>query len=201
MDQHIAIHIPEAAQGEIDALLNDKDLQIIVKKPRKTRHGDYRKLTSGGHLITINKSLNPCRFLITLLHEIAHYRAYKCYGNNIQPHGLEWKKMFQKIMLPFLRPDVFPNTILPFLAKYIKNPKATTDSDIHLSLALKSLDPPNNKIYIYDVKSGSKFIASNGKVYKKGKKRRTRYECISIDSGRMYAFSPNAEVELMDQDP
>ena len=37
-----------------------------------------------------------------------------------------------------------------------------------------------------------------GKVYKKGKKRRTRYECISIDSGRIYAFNPNAEVELMD---
>lgn len=93
---------------------------------------------------------------------------------------------------------MFPNTILPHLAKYIKNPKATTDSDVHLSLALKLLDPPNNKIYVFDVKPGSIFIASNGKMYKKGKKRRTRYECISIDSGRIYAFNPNAEVELID---
>jgi hypothetical protein len=198
MDQNIATYIPKTAQKQIFALLNDKDLKIIVKRARKTRHGDYRKLKNGGHQITVNASLNPCRFLVTLLHEIAHYHAYKFYGNNIQPHGLEWKQMFQKIMLPFLRPDVFPNTILPYLANYIKNPKATTDSDIHLSLSLKSLDPPNNKIYIFDVKPGSIFIASNGKIYKKGKKRRTRYECISIDSGRIYAFNPNAEVELID---
>jgi hypothetical protein len=199
MDQNIATYIPKTAQKQIFALLNDKDLKIIVKRARKTRHGDYRKLKNGGHQITVNASLNPCRFLVTLLHEIAHYHAYKFYGNNIQPHGLEWKQMFQKIMLPFLRPDVFPNTILPYLANYIKNPKATTDSDIHLSLSLKSLDPPNNKIYIFDVKPGSIFIASNGKIYKKGKKRRTRYECISIDSGRIYAFNPNAEVELIDE--
>ena len=187
-----------AAQSQIQTLLNDKDLKITIKKVRKTRHGDYRKLKNGGHQITVNDNLNPCRFLITLLHEIAHYHTYQFYGNGIQPHGLEWKQMFQKIMLPFLRPDVFPNTILPLLAKYIKNPKATTDSDVHLSLALKSLDPPNNKIYIFDLKPGSTFIASNGKMYKKGKKRRTRYECIAIDSGRLYAFNPNAEVELMD---
>jgi hypothetical protein len=199
MDQNIAAYIPQTAHEQIHALLNDKDLQIIVKRARKTRHGDYRKLKNGGHQITVNASLNPWRFLVTLIHEIAHYHAYKFYGNNIQPHGLEWKQMFQKIMLPFLRPDVFPNTILPHLAKYIKNPKATTDSDVHLSLALKLLDPPNNKIYIFDVKPGSIFIASNGKMYKKGKKRRTRYECISIDSGRIYAFNSNAEVELIDE--
>jgi hypothetical protein len=199
MDQNIAAYIPQTAHEQIHALFNDKDLQIIVKRARKTRHGDYRKLKNGGHQITVNASLNPWRFLVTLIHEIAHYHAYKFYGNNIQPHGLEWKQMFQKIMLPFLRPDVFPNTILPHLAKYIKNPKATTDSDVHLSLALKLLDPPNNKIYVFDVKPGSIFIASNGKMYKKGKKRRTRYECISIDSGRIYAFNPNAEVELIDE--
>ena len=198
MDHNIATYIPLAAQSQIQTLLNDKDLKITIKKVRKTRHGDYRKLKNGVHQITVNDNLNPCRFLITLLHEIAHYHTYQFYGNGIQPHGLEWKQIFQKIMLPFLRPDVFPNTILPLLAKYIKNPKATTDSDVHLSLALKSLDPPNNKIYIFDLKPGSTFIASNGKMYKKGKKRRTRYECIAIDSGRMYAFNPNAEVELMD---
>ena len=198
MDQNITTYIPEAARAQIHALLDDKYLHIIVKKARKTRHGDYRKLKNGGHQITVNDNLNPCRFLVTLLHEIAHYHAYRLYGNNIQPHGLEWKLIFKKIMLPFLRPDVFPNKILALLAKYIKNPKATTDSDLHLSLALKSLDPPNHKIYIFEVDPGSTFIASNGKMYKKGKKRRTRYECIAIDSGRMYAFNPNAEVEQID---
>ena len=199
MNQNITTYIPEAAQAQIHPLLDDKYLRIIIKKARKTRHGDYRKLKNGEHQITVNANLNPCRFLVTLLHEIAHYHAYRFYGNGIQPHGMEWKMMFKKIMLPFLRPDVFPNKILALLAKYIKNPKATTDSDIHLSLALKSLDPPNDKIYIFDVSPGSTFIASNGKTYKKGNKRRTRYECIAIDSGRVYTFNPNAEVELIDK--
>lgn len=198
MDQNIATYIPEAAQSQIHGLLDDNDLHITVKKARKTRHGDYRKLKNGGHQITVNNTLNPYMFLITLLHEIAHYHTHKVFGNNIKPHGHEWKSMFKKLLLPFLRPEIFPNTILPLLAKYVKDPKATTDSDIHLSLALKSLDPPNNKIYIFDVKPGSTFIASNGKIYKKGNKRRTRYECVAIDSGRIYSFNPNAEVELMD---
>ncbi|HCL07780.1 MAG TPA: hypothetical protein DHV91_03325 [Flavobacteriaceae bacterium] len=105
MDQNIATYIPEAAQGQIHTLLNDKDLQITVKKDRKTRHGDYRKLKNGGHQITVNASLNPCRFLVTLLHEIAHYHAYQFYGNGIKPHGLEWKQMFQKVLVPGVSRD------------------------------------------------------------------------------------------------
>ena len=79
MDQNITTYIPEAARAQIHALLDDKYLHIIVKKARKTRHGDYRKLKNGGHQITVNDNLNPCRFLVTLLHEIAHYHAYRLY--------------------------------------------------------------------------------------------------------------------------
>ena len=198
MNQDLSIYIPKAAESQVREILKYQPLNIVVKKERKTRHGDYRKLKNNRHQITVNANLNNYRFLITLLHEIAHYRAYCSYGALIKPHGTEWKQTFQKLMLPFLRPEVFPKSILPLLANYIKNPKASSDTDLPLALALKTFDPPNKKIYIFQIQEGTKFIASNGKTFKKGKKRRSRYACMAIDSGRMYAFNPNAEVKLLE---
>ena len=198
MNQDLSIYIPKAAEPQIREILKYQPLNIVVKKERKTRHGDYRKLKNNLHQITVNSNLNNYRFLITLLHEIAHYHAYCLYGALIKPHGTEWKQTFQKLMLPFLRPEVFPKSILPLLANYIKNPKASSDTDLPLVLALKAFDPPNKKTYIFQIQEGAKFIASNGKTFKKGKKRRSRYACMAIDSGRMYAFNPNAEVKLLE---
>ena len=145
MNQDLSIYIPKAAELQIREILKYQPLNIVVKKERKTRHGDYRKLKNNRHQITVNANLNNYRFLITLLHEIAHYHAYCSHGALIKPHGKEWKQTFQKLMLPFLRPEVFPKSILPQLANYIKNPKASSDTDLPLALALKAFDPPNKK--------------------------------------------------------
>src|SRR5690606_20441748 len=132
-------------------LLKHENLRVTVKNERKTRHGDYRRLPNGKHQITVNSNLNEYRFLITLIHEIAHFEAYKHYGKYIKPHGVEWKRTFQHLMLPFLNPDIFPLELLPMLAQHFKNPKATSDTDAKLALALKEYDEPNGKTYIFDV--------------------------------------------------
>ena len=189
--------IPEASRNQVTALLSHDNLVVKVKQERKTRHGDYRRLPNGTHQITINSNLNPYRFLITLIHEIAHFEAYKSYGKLIKPHGPEWKSVFQHLMLGFLRPEVFPSTVLPLLASHFKNPKASSDSDPVLSLKLKQFDPPNGKIFIFDVPTGATFRLHNGKLFRKGSKRRTRFEATELASGRLYVFNPNAEVELV----
>ena len=188
--------IPKAAYDQVAQLLLHDNLVVKIKKERKTRHGDYRRLPNGKHQITINSNLNPYRFLITLVHEIAHFEAYTTYGKLIKPHGPEWKSIFQQLMLPFIRPEVFPNDVLPLLAMHFKNPKASSDSDPVLSLKLKQYDPPNGKTFIFEVPEGSTFRLYNGKVFRKGPKRRTRFECTELASGRLYVFNPNAEVEL-----
>ena len=170
---------------------------VKVKQERKTRHGDYRRLPTGKHQITINSNLNPYRFLITLIHEIAHFETYKSYGRQIKPHGPEWKSVFQHLMLGFLRPEVFPTDVLPLLASHFKNPKASSDSDAVLALKLKQYDPPNGKIFIFEVPIGSTFRLHNGKLFQKGPKRRTRFEGTEMATGRLYLFNPNAEVELV----
>ena len=86
-------------------LLNHDHLTVKVKSERKTRHGDYKRLPNGNHEITVNSNLNPHRFLITLVHEIAHFEAFNTYGRWIKPHGKEWKYTFQRLMLPFLNPQ------------------------------------------------------------------------------------------------
>ncbi|HRV54829.1 MAG TPA: sprT domain-containing protein, partial [Mangrovimonas sp.] len=149
------------------------------------------------HQITINANLNHYKFLITLLHEIAHFEAYKNYGRFIKPHGVEWKRSFQYIMLPFLNPEVFPEELLPLLARHFKNPKASSDTDAKLSLALKQFDAPSDKTLIFELPYGSTFKIYNGRLFKKGNKRTKRFECMEVSTGKLYLFNPNAEVELI----
>lgn len=190
-------YIPNQAIPEVMELLKHDNLVVKIKNERKTRHGDYRKLPNNKHQITINSNLNQYRFLMTLIHEIAHFEAYKIHGRYIKPHGKEWKYTFQRLMLPFLNPAIFPNEILPLLAQHFKNPKASSDSDTKLALALKQFDPPNDKTYVFEVPLGSEFKLYNGRVFRKGAKRRTRYEALEVATGKLYLFNPNAEVDLM----
>ncbi|ALJ04830.1 metallopeptidase [Pseudalgibacter alginicilyticus] len=197
MQNQLKNYIPTNSFSQVLKLLEHDNLSVKIKSERKTRHGDYRRLPHGKHQITINSNLNQYRFLITLIHEVAHFGAYNKYGRFIKPHGIEWKKTFQHLMLPFLNPNIFPNDLLPLLAKHFKNPKASSDSDVKLALALKQYDVPNDKTYIFEVPLGSEFKLYNGKIFKMGEKRVKRFECIEVASGRIYLFNPNTEVELI----
>ena len=190
-------YIPEQAIPKVLELLAHDHLVVKVKNERKTRHGDYKRLPNGKHQITVNSNLNSYRFLITLIHEIAHFEAYKEYGRFIKPHGVEWKHTFQRLMLPFLNPEIFPNQLLPLLAKHFKNPKATSDTDTHLALALKQFDETNDKFYVFEVPIGRSFKLYNGRIFLKGEQRRKRFECVEVKTGKLYLFNPNAEVELL----
>ncbi|MFG6685656.1 SprT-like domain-containing protein [Mariniflexile sp. HNIBRBA6329] len=197
MQNKLQDYISPKAISQVLKLLEHDHLVVKIKNERKTRHGDYMRLPNGKHQITINSNLNEYRFLITLIHEIAHFEAYKTYGRFIKPHGVEWKKTFQHLMLPFLNPEIFPIDLLPLLAKHFKNPKASSDSDATLALALKQFDAPNNKTYIFEVPLGQTFKIYNGKIFKKGAQRTKRFECVEVKTGRMYLFNPNAEVEII----
>ncbi|MBU2901346.1 SprT-like domain-containing protein [Maribacter dokdonensis] len=198
MQETLAKYLPELAVSPCFELIKNSQVHLKIVNERVTRHGDYRRGKDGKHQITVNASLNKYRFLITLIHEIAHLMAFEKYGRNIKPHGVEWKKTFQFLMLPFIRPEVFPSQLLPLLANHFKNPKASSSTDARLSIALKQFDEQqSNKSYVYELPIGCVFRIYNGKLFKKGNKRTKRYECIEISSGRIFLFQPNAEVELI----
>ncbi|WP_178989843.1 SprT-like domain-containing protein [Winogradskyella schleiferi] len=199
MQANLSNYIPAAAKSMISELLAIDNLVVKVKSERKTRHGDYRELPNGKHQITVNSNLNCYRFLITLIHEIAHFEAYKKHGRFIKPHGKEWKYTFQHLMLPFLRPEIFPSELLPLLAHHFKNPKASSDTDTQLAFALKQFNEVNDKTFVFELSLNQTFKLYNGKVFRKGNKRRKRYECVEVKSGKLYLFNPNAEVELLEE--
>ena len=123
--------------------------------------------------------------------------AFEKFGRNIKPHGNEWKYVFQQLMVPYIRPEIFPNQLLPLLARHFRNPSASSDTDTTLSLALKQFDKQNDKNYVFEIPYGSVFRIKNGKIFKKIAVRTKRFECLEINSGRLYLFNPNAEVELI----
>jgi len=197
MKDKLAPYIPEHALDTVFELIKLNRVHLKIVNERVTRHGDYRKHPDGYHQITVNASLNKYRFLMTLIHEIAHLVAFEKYGRTIKPHGDEWKSTFQRLMVPFLRPEIFPNQLLPLLARHFRNPKASSDTDATLALALKQFDPANDKNYIFEIPYGSVFRIHNGRIFKKGAQRIKRFECMELSSGKVYLFNPNAEVELL----
>ena len=197
MNETLSKYIPEHAVKPVFEIIVANQVHLKIVNERVTRHGDYRKGLSGKHEITVNASLNKYRFLITLIHEISHLVAFEKFGRNIKPHGNEWKYSFQIMMVPFIRPEIFPSNLLPLLARHFKNPTASSDTDATLALALKQYDAQNDKNYIFEIPYGCVFRIPNGKIFKKIALRVQRYECIEVNSGRIYLFNPNAEVEVL----
>jgi len=197
MEEVLKKYIPERSLYPTIQLIKSQSVYLKIVNERKTRHGDYRMLPDGRHQITVNATLNKYRFLITLIHEIAHLVAFKKYGRFIKPHGQEWKHCFRQLMVPLIRPEIFPNALLPFMAEHFKNPRASSETDANLSLALQKFDKVQNKTYVYQLRTGSKFRTYNGKIFIKGNKKVKRYECKEMVSGRMYIFQPNTPVELI----
>lgn len=187
-------YIPQKAIPFVAFLVNEHNFTLKIVNQRQTKHGDFRSLPNGKFQITVNNNLNKYQFLLTLIHEIAHHVTHQKFGR-VQAHGKEWKTVFQHLMLPFLSPEIYPKEILPYLAKYLKNPKASTDADVNLSLALRGNNAETGKHFIFDIPFGSFFLFKNV-IYKRGNKRRTRYECLNMNNKKVYLFNQNVEVLL-----
>lgn len=192
MPKTLSKYIPENSIKLVFEILIEHPITIKIVNNRTTKHGDFKVMNNGKVQITINNSLNQYQFLLTLIHEIAHFTTFKKY-KGVKPHGVEWKRSFQHLMLPFLQPSIFPQKLLPYLANYLKNPKASTGSDVQLNYQLKQYNLKSDTTIIFDIEQGRLFTYNN-KIYKKGNTRRTRIECIELKSKKTYLFNQNAEV-------
>jgi SprT protein len=153
-------YLPEASVAEVLSLLDKYPCHLKIVNKRRTKHGDFKRYADGKIQITINNDLNPYRFLLTLIHEFAHLITFEEF-KRVKPHGQEWKRNFKLLMLPFLNPDVFPEDILAQLARYLINPKASSDTDVNLSLRMRAYDAKSNKTPIFEIPSQSKFHYNN----------------------------------------
>ena len=51
-------------------------------------------------------------------------------------------------------------------------------------------------MHVEEIEEGQLFITKDGRVFKRGKIRRKRYECIEVNSGLKFHVSAIAEVKL-----
>jgi SprT protein len=187
--------VPELAVDYCVHLYEHLNFEFKIKKARRTKFGDYRlDRKTGQQTITINNDLNPYAFLITYLHEIAHLKTFQVFGNQIAPHGEEWKNTFKEVSIPIITQSVFPNEIQKQVVSYLSNPKASSCSDPVLYELLKQYDPASDTVFLKSLQPGDLF-EFNEKRFIYLEKKRTRMVCKHMDTNRKYLINQLAEVK------
>ena len=190
-------YIPDKAAQLVLDYLNLHKVHLTITKERKSVLGDYRHATTyNNHRISVNGTLNKYSFLITLIHELAHLITFTQYKNRVDPHGKEWKRIYGVMLKDFLHPEIFPPDLLYYLNDSLHNLPASSCSDEKLMRVLKKYDKVNGLVLVEQIDEGKLFDAGKGKLFRKGKKLRKRYQCIEMATGKLYLFSPIYEVKL-----
>ncbi|MBR3698716.1 MAG: SprT-like domain-containing protein [Bacteroidales bacterium] len=194
-------YFPEAAVPMVVEAYENSRFQLKFKKPRSSKLGDFRAPLGykGICCITLNGNLNPYQMLVTFVHELAHYHVYMDYPKRrLEPHGEEWKQTFAQLLLPYLKPEIFPEDVIEALKQHLLHIKASSGADLNLAKVMKRYDrnPSGEKLLtVDDLPEGTVFQLGNGLRFKKGPKKRTRYQCECLDNGRTYSVSGLAEVK------
>jgi hypothetical protein len=187
--QQIVQYLPEGSGDHILTYLEKYQVTLTITRKRKTILGNYSYKPRNGHHITINGTLNPYAFLITLLHELAHLVAFESYGTRIAPHGQEWKSCFSTLLDRFILTKTFPSDIEDSLLASINSPAASACGDPLLMRVLRRYDKHSmNQTVVEDIPEGAVFVIADGRRFVRGKKNRTRYHCTEVSSGRAYLF-------------
>jgi hypothetical protein len=188
--------VPDAALSFIEEKLTEHQVRLLITRTRKSKSGDYRApFRQSGHRISINGTLNQYAFLIVLLHEMAHLEVWNKHRNKVLPHGIEWQQMFTELSAPLLNPIVFPADLLKELALFFQRPPASSTAALHLARALKKYDKNAEYVTLLEeIPMGSRFMLSDGRVFVKELKQRTRFKCYCLNNKRYYLVSPVAEV-------
>lgn len=192
-------YLPEQSVAIIAEWIIGYDFKLKIKKERSTRLGDYTSPRNGfNHTITINHNLNKFSFLITLVHEVAHLVTYNQHKTSVNPHGKEWKQNFQILIEPFLNTDIFPLEVFAALRRYMRNPAASSCSDVNLLKNLKLHDEKSDAVFIEYLPHNSLFLYNGSRIFQKGERIRKRFKCREISTGAVYLFNPLAEVEIFE---
>ncbi len=193
-------YLPDGAFEPVVSLINQYKVHLTVSKARKSVLGDYRHASIGAnHKISVNGNLNKYEFLLTLLHELAHLLCFEQYRNRVEAHGKEWKYIYSVLLVQFVQMNIFPTDIQKSLKKTILNPAATANGETTLLLVLRKYDPVKKEghAFVAHLAEGDIFESLQGRIFRRGKKRRIRIECVEVATGHIYSFSALTEVKIV----
>jgi hypothetical protein len=190
-------HVPEGSVSLVSQWLISSPVPVILAKSRRSKHGDFRVPRNGRPAyVTINHDLHPVEFLITLAHEIAHFRNWRKHGRRARPHGPEWRNEFREMLMEVLRGELLDKEISAavYLLYFKRKLIGSGSSELLNRLLGKSVDE-SGIMHVADLPEGAKFMLRSGKTFIKGRKLRKRYQCRDTVSSRIYSVHPMAEVK------
>lgn len=190
-------YLPEAYVSYVVNLLIEHPVQFKISKPRKTKLGDFRAERNGLHKITVNGDLNPYSFLITTIHEFAHLITFNEHGPRVKPHGKEWQLTYSKLLYPVVQAGHLPDDVAKAVEQSLLKVKASSCTDQQLLRVLMKYDAPKNGLVVLEDLERDAVFELNGKAYRKGNLRRTRYVCTNTHNQRKYLISALAQVKAI----
>lgn len=190
-------HLMEGSEELVNSWLINSPVPVELAKTRRSKQGDFRVPRRGrSAYITINHDLHPVEFLITLAHEIAHFRNWKRYGRRVRPHGPEWRNEFREMLLEVLKSSLLEKEIAAAIVQfYFKRRLIGSGSSERLNRLLGKIVEDTGVLRVADLPEGARFRLRSGKTFIKGRKLRKRYQCSDAVSSRIYSVHPMAEVK------
>lgn len=180
----------------IEKITQGQSFILKITKHRNTKFGDYKpSFKNNQPRITINGNLNKFSFIITLLHELAHFNTFKKSGSFVKPHGAEWKTEFKRLLNFAFDNQIFPKELKDEIINnyFINDDYSYTAHSNIINVIDKILNNINIK-KLEDFQVNSNLLLKNGMKIKIIEKKRTRYLCKCINNNRMYYVQRMAEV-------
>jgi hypothetical protein len=197
LHQILINHLPESTVSYGVQLWQQAPFHLRLTKARHTKVGDMR-LRKGICCISLNRDLNPYLFLVTYVHEVAHWHVHLQHRKRTEPHGQVWQHKFAELLNPLLSPDHFPEPLLTLLIQHMGRPGASTFTDAELTKAFRQWDKIQNQLPLLEELKDGTIFSLRGKLFKKGRLLRKRFCCCELPSKRMYlvpADMPVSEIQ------
>jgi hypothetical protein len=188
-------HLPSGAWPVVQQWLRRNPVLVRVSAPRTTKLGDYRNATkTQPHRVSVNNDLNKYAFLVTLIHEFAHYSTVARTKRWKDPHGKHWKEEYHRLMRPFMSRAVLPADVLHALEHHLYDAPASSCTDHQLMRVLRKYDrDPRPMLEELPDRTVFRF---NDRIFVKGPQLRKRYKCHCLNDRRIYFIDPLAEVHV-----
>jgi len=195
--EYLQRYLPPGSAELVMQYLQHYKIHLTITRERKSILGDYRHAThERNHRISVNGNLNKFSFLITLVHELAHLLTFQQWGNRVQSHGKEWKTLYGFLLKDFISGNIFPEDIKLALLQSMHNLPASSCADDNLTRMIRKYDENRgNVVLVEQIAEGNCFALDDGRIFKKGKKLRKRYQCVDMKTKKVYLFSPVYEVK------
>ena len=174
-------------------------IHFHITRERRTKLGDYRRPanSSSHHEISVNGDLNPYFFLWVFLHEAAHLETHLKY-RAVQPHGHEWQEEYRQLLIAHA--DLFPTDLQPLLKKYTHRIPLLHSAGKQIESLLHHYDadynPNDVSLSLDNLQPGDRFSLKQRpwQTFEALVRRRTRWLCRDLDSGRQYLVNGSAQI-------